>query len=61
MQIVQTKEVEKVKELRLSRSQILKKIKKELKNQKEKEIDEITNMIKKENQSVGVFKAVRQL
>ena len=61
MQIVQTKEVEKVKELRLNRSQILKKIRKELKNQKEKEIDEITNMIKKENQSVGVFKAVRQL
>ena len=61
MQIVQTKEVEKVKELRLNRSQILKKIRKELKNQKEKEIDEITNMIKKENQSAGVFKAVRQL
>ena len=47
MQILQTKEVEKVKELRLNRSQILKKIRKELKNQKEKEIDEITNMIKK--------------
>ena len=61
MQIEQTKEVEKVKELRNKRNQTLKKLSKEIQNQKEKEIDEIFNMIQKENQSVAVSKAVKQL
>lgn len=32
-----------------------------VKNWKQKDIDEITNMIQKENQSVAMFKVVKQL
>ena len=38
-----------------------KEVEKVIENQKEKEINEIFNMIQKENQSVAVFKAVKQL
>ena len=61
MQIELTKEVEKVKELRNKRNQTIKKIRKEIKNWKQKKIDDITNMIQKEKESEAMFKVLKQL
>ena len=61
MQIELTKEVEKVKELRNKRNQAIKKIRKEIKNWKQKKIDDITNMIQKEKESEAMFKVLKQL
>ena len=61
MQIELTKEVERVKELRNKRNQTIKKIRKEIKNWKQKKIDDITNMIQKEKESEAMFKVLKQL
>lgn len=61
MKIEQTKDIQTLKELKNKRNKIMKMIKKEVKAQNEKKIDEIANSIQNENQSTAMFKAIKYL
>lgn len=59
LKIIQTKDIQTLKELKNKRNKIMKMIKKEVKAQNEKKIDEIANSIQNDNQSTAMFKAIK--